>query len=153
VKKKALILIAEENDSDFALLEKNLQRFEHPFDIFRFRDGQNLLSTLRKLGEKDTVYSRPYLLFLDIQLPPEGGMAILETLKSDPQLKKIPVILLLTSESEQVLEKCYQRGCGFCLRKPEDSERFSEVIRRVSDFLSVVELPELAVLDIAGTDL
>lgn len=150
--KKAILLVAEANDDEFVVIEKNLQKIDHPVEILRFTNSQDLLDALKSIRTAETVLFRPTLLFLDYQLPKAGGLEVLEAIKEDPKLKKLPVIILLTTEKEEVLEECYRRGCGFCLRKPEDFHRFSEVVRRVSDFLSVVELPEIALLNPAGTE-
>ncbi|HOK65523.1 MAG TPA: response regulator [Anaerohalosphaeraceae bacterium] len=151
MKKKAFVLVAEDNDADFAVIEKNLQRNGYPSEIIRFCDGQKLLNALSQIQEAETVFCRPYLLFVDIQLPQVDGLEVLGTIKANPQLKKIPVIVLLTSENEQqVLEQCYRYGCSFCLRKPDIPEHFSEMFRHVSDFLSVMELPELPVPEAMG---
>jgi len=151
MKKKAFILVAEDNDADFAVFEKNLQHNGYPYEIIRFCDGQKLLNALSQIQETETVFCRPYLLFLDIQLSQVDGLEVLRTVKSNPHLKKIPVIVFLTSENEQqVLEQCYRYGCSFCLRKPDTPESFFEMLRHVSDFLSVMELPELPVPDALG---
>ncbi len=148
MREKPIILVAEGDDNHFVCFRKNLQRMQ--FEVFRFSDGPGLLAALEQYQNAEMVLSRPCLLFLDLQLPEANSLEILETIKSSPMLKKLPVVILLSGEDEQVLEECYRRGCAFCLRKPVLPDRLEEVIRRVSDFLSVVDLPELAVLNLTG---
>lgn len=150
MKKKAIVLVAEENDANFAVIKKNLQSKDNLYEVIQFHDGQKLLETLKQIREAQTVFCCPYLLFLDIQLPQTDGFEVLETIKSALPLKKIPVIVLLAGDDEQVLEQCYRNRCGLCLRKPDTPERFSEMFQRIADFLTVIELPELAVPDAMG---
>lgn len=147
MKKKAVILVAEKDEEYFSLVQKSLSAKTPQYEIIRFCDGQTLLETLTKLKKKDTVLSCGYFLFLSMQIPQIDGLEILRVLKSDPELKKIPVMILIPSLEEQPVEQCYRSGCGLCLQKPEVFDRFAEMIQRIVDFLSVIEMPELAVLN------
>lgn len=146
MKNRAVVLVAEGNEEQFTLIQKNLQRGGLKYEIVRFCDGQELLNALNRLKTAKTVSRRPYLLFLDFQTPPMDGLEVLEAIKSEPQTRKLPIFALLAAGNEQFLEECYRHGCGLCLRKPRVYERFAEMIQRVADFLSIIELPELAAL-------
>ena len=85
---------------------------------------------------------RPDLVLLDLNLPKRDGRQVLEDIKSDPDLRRIPIVVLTTSEAEEDVLRSYDLHANAYVTKPVDFERFVEVIRRIDDFfISVVRLP------------
>lgn len=77
---------------------------------------------------------RPDLVLLDLNLPATSGQDILEEIKSDPRLKRIPVIVLTSSQSDDDLIEAYEKCANACLRKPVDPEEFADSIQRFTEF-------------------
>lgn len=138
----AIILIAEDDDGHFSLMEKNLLRSGISNNVIRFTDGQQTFDFLKQLKEPTFVHAKhPCLLILDIRMPKVDGLQILEFIKADEQLKKIPVIVLTTAGNQQVMDKCHQLNCSMYVVKPVEYEKFVEAMERIGHFLSIVEVP------------
>lgn len=144
MKGNAIILIAEDDEGHYTLMRRNLQRSGLNNDIIRFRDGQELLEYLDLIKHKEDLKSCPHLLFLDIRMPKVDGLEVLEQVKSDPSLRRMPVIVITTASDVHVVEQCHQLGCCMYLVKPVVYEEFVEMMQKVGSFLSIVELPSLA---------
>ncbi len=143
--KDAMILVAEDDDGHFALIERNLIRSGVSNRIVRFRDGQELLGFLEQAKALDSDNSRrPMLLLLDIRMPKIDGVEVLLHLKSDLVLRKIPVIMLTTTGDRQAVEQCQQLGCSMYVVKPVEYDKFVESIQKISRFLSILEVPSLS---------
>ena len=85
---------------------------------------------------------RPDLVLLDLNLPKRDGRQVLEDIKSDPDLRRIPIVVLTTSEAEEDVLRSYDLHANAYVTKPVDFERFVEVIRQIDEFfISVVRLP------------
>jgi CheY-like chemotaxis protein len=85
---------------------------------------------------------RPDLVLLDLNLPRMDGREVLESIKSDPELSSIPVVVLTTSEAEDDVLRSYSLHANAYVTKPVDFERFIEVVRQIDDFfVTVVRLP------------
>lgn len=137
-----VILIAEDDDGHYSLMERNLLRTGISNRIIRFTDGQQTYDFLQQLKDPSFPDStRPYLLILDIRLPQIDGMELLETLKSDPVLKIIPVIMLTTAHNPELIVKCRMSGCNMFVIKPTEYEQFVQSVDRLGHFLSIIEVP------------
>ena len=111
----------------------------------KLTDGQQALDYLFGEGEyKGKVnYSSSLLVLLDLNLPVLDGFQVLKRMKSDDRTKHIPVIMVTSSDDTQDVSKCYELGCSVFLTKPLlDYEQFSEAIRKLGLFLSVVKVPQ-----------
>lgn len=138
----AIILVAEDDDGHFSLMEKNLLRSGLSNKIIRFTDGQQTLDFLKQLKNPTFIHAKhPCLLILDIRMPKIDGLQILEFIKTDTQLKKIPVIILTTAGNSSVIDTCRQFNCNMFVVKPVEYEAFVEAINRIGHFLSIVEVP------------
>ena len=104
-------------------------------------DGVEAVSYLRRDGAyADAV--RPDLVLLDLNLPKRDGRQVLEEIKADPDLRRIPIVVLTTSEAEEDVLRSYDLHANAYVTKPVDFERFVEVIRQIDEFfISVVRLP------------
>ena len=144
MRKDVIILIAEDDESHFALLKKNFERSGVWNEIIRFADGEETLKFLfGQSGELRRKENKPYLLILDVRLPGVDGIEVLKRVKQDDRLKKLPVIVLSDHDDPQEVKRCYSLGCGMYLVKPADHEKFVDMVRKVGLFLSSVEVPQI----------
>lgn len=140
--KDVIILIAEDDDGHAGLVEKNLRRAGIANTIQRFVDGQELLDFLCREGAgPHRVADTPYILLLDIRMPKVDGVQALERIKTDPQLRGIPVIMLTTTDDSREVKRCHELGCGVYVTKPVHYEEFVSALRQLGLFLSVVQVP------------
>ena len=140
-----VILIAEDDDGHAGLIMRNLERAGLKNKLIRFEDGQQVLDFF--YGAKATQSrekNQSYLLLLDIRMPKVDGVQVLSRIKTDSELKKIPVIMLTTTDDPKEIEKCYKLGCNNYIKKPIDYDRFIEAIRQLGLFLSIVEVPVIS---------
>ena len=142
----AIILVAEDDEGHFSLIERNLFRSGINNHVMRFSDGQQTLDFLKQLKNPEFPNSRnPCLLILDIRMPKVDGFEVLAFMKNDSLLKKIPVIVLSTASDQQVINKCQECGCDMFVVKPVEYEDFVETMERIGHFLSVIETPSVIV--------
>lgn len=133
------ILIAEDDDGHAELIQEHLQEAGVTNPIIRFRDGQEVMNYLAPpCGCPD--WDRPYLLLLDINMPRLDGVEVLRRLKGDPLTRKIPIIMLTTTDDPQEVDTCYRLGCNFYITKPMGFEAFSETLKRLGLFLLVLQV-------------
>ena len=144
MKGNAIILIAEDDEGHYTLMRRNLQRSGLNNEMIRFRDGQELLDYLDLIKRKEELKNCPHLLFLDIRMPKVDGLEVLERVKSDLALRRMPIIVITTASDIRAVEQCHQLGCCMYLVKPVEYEKFVEMMQKVGSFLSIVELPSLA---------
>ena len=138
------ILIAEDDDGHAALIEKNLRRAGMEKPCHRLRDGQETLEYFLGSGnmQQGKTWGR-YLLLLDINLPRVNGIEVLRAMKEHEVLKRVPVLMLSTTDDPQEIETCHSIGCNFYLTKPTEPEIFAEAINRLGSFLDIVTVPTI----------
>lgn len=135
------ILLVEDNPTDVELTRQAIQEVKlvNSFDVVR--DGVEALKYLRKTDQYVDA-RRPDLVLLDLNLPKKDGREVLAELKSDPELKTIPVVVLTTSEEEEDVMRIYELQANCYIAKPLDLEKFMAVVRGIHEFwLSIVKLP------------
>ncbi len=136
------ILLVEDDPGHARLIEKNLRRSNIKNDIIAVGDGQQALDYL--FGEGDYVgseHASPLLVLLDLNLPVLDGYQVLKRMKADELTRRIPVIILTTTDDAREVSLCYDLGCNVYITKPVDYEQFSDAIRKIGLFLSVVTIP------------
>jgi CheY-like chemotaxis protein len=132
------ILVAEDDHGHFALVKKNLWRTCVDADILRFPDGQHLLDYLTKKSAGGETFEKGiYLLLLDIKMPGLNGIEVLSILRQTPELQKLPVVMLTTTNNPQEIDRCYDLGCSFYIVKPSNYNEFMETIEHLGYFLSL----------------
>ncbi len=135
------ILLVEDNAGDVRLTREALTEAKVANTLTVARDGVDALAMLRREG----AYAgepRPDLILLDLNLPRMNGCEVLTVLKADPDLRRIPVVMLTTSDAERDVLAAYNLGVNAYVVKPVDLERFFRVIESLDGFwLSVVKLP------------
>jgi len=142
--REVVILIAEDDAGHARLIEKNLTRAGLRNPIQRFDNGQAVLDFLLRNGDGPLRASEtPYLLLLDICMPQVDGIGVLRRVKEDPELRKIPVIMLTTTDDPREVERCHAIGCSSYIVKPVDYEKFAEAINSLGLYLSLVKVPEI----------
>ena len=142
--KDVIVLIADDDAGHARLIEKNLNRAGLMNKILRFEDGQQILDFLFGRGEGAKRSSdAAYLLLLDIRMPKVDGVEVLRQLKADLELRKIPVSMLTTTDDPREVERCHALGCNNYIVKPVDYDKFSEAIRQLGLFVSLVQVPEI----------
>lgn len=144
---QAMILVAEDDDGHFALIERNLLRSGVVEPIVRFRDGQEVLDYLSNAESCDSAnLHRPMLILLDIRMPKMDGVTVLEKIKSHPIFKKIPVFMLTTTDDPSEINHCYRVGCNCYIVKPSNYEKFMQTMERLGAFLTTpgLTIPEIA---------
>jgi CheY-like chemotaxis protein len=142
--REVIILVAEDDAGHARLIEKNLTRAGLRNPIVRFDNGQTVLDFLFRRGSgQQRAAEMPYLLLLDIRMPQVDGVEVLRQLKQDPELRKIPVIILTTTDDPREVERCHAIGCASYIVKPVDYDKFAEAIKGLGLYLSLVQVPEI----------
>jgi len=135
------ILLVEDDMGDAGLVKIALRRGSHAVVLHHVKDGEEALAFLRRIGEHAAA-PRPDIMFLDLNLPGRSGHEILEEVKADNDLRKIPVVVLSTSEAERDVMRSYQLGANSFVSKPMDVEDFTRSIHAIESYwFDVVQLP------------
>lgn len=139
--KKAHLLLVEDNEGDIFLIKEALESRRYIDEITIFTNGNDALEYLLKKG----MYSkaeRPSLILLDINLPRLSGHELLTKIKSNKELRRIPVVILTTSSSERDIQESYQKQANCYMQKPLDANDFEKVILEIEKFwFSVASIP------------
>jgi chemotaxis family two-component system response regulator Rcp1 len=135
------VLLVEDNAGDIRLTEEALKEGKMIVNLTVARDGVEAMEYLnRRNGHANAV--RPDLMLLDLNLPKKDGRQVLEEIKSDPDLKCIPVVVLTTSEAESDILTTYGLHANCYITKPVDMDRFVEIVQRLEEFwFTIVKLP------------
>ena len=135
------ILLIEDNPGDVRLTIEAMKEGKILNHINVVNDGLEALEFLHRQGKYSDV-PRPDLILLDLNLPKKDGREVLAEIKEDPCLKRIPVVILTTSQAEQDIIKTYELHANCYITKPVDLDQFLSVARLIEDFwLTVVRLP------------
>ena len=140
--KEVIILVADDDDGHAGLIQKNLARSGVANQILRFRDGQEILDFLFMEGEGE--HRNPdlsYILLLDIRMPKLDGTEVLRRIKENSLLRKMPVIMITTTDDPREVAHCHSLGCNSYITKPVEYDDFVNAIRQLGLFLAVVQVP------------
>jgi CheY-like chemotaxis protein len=142
MKNEVTILLAEDNDGHATLIQKNLKRSGIKNTIVHLKDGQETLDYLFQHSKAvKTQDESSILLLLDIKMPKVDGIEVLKKVKKDPDLKRMPVIMITTTDDPREVELCHDLGCSNYITKPVNYEKFVSAIRQLGLFLLVIEVP------------
>jgi CheY-like chemotaxis protein len=137
------ILLVEDDAGHARLIEKNLRRSNINNEIVTLTDGQQAVDYLFAQGQYGgRKRPSPLLVLLDLNMPVLDGYQVLERMKASEETKRIPVVILTTTDDAREVERCYNLGCNVYITKPVDYEQFAEAIRKIGLFLSVVTIPD-----------
>ena len=140
-----VILLVEDSDEDYEATIRAFKRSQFANPINRCADGDDALDYLHHRGKYSQLEKapRPSVILLDLNLPGTDGRDVLTEIKSDENLKSIPVIVLTTSSDRRDIESCYRAGANSYVQKPVDLDGFMRAIQRLKDFwFHVVLLPK-----------
>jgi CheY-like chemotaxis protein len=136
------VLMAEDDEGHATLVRRGLRRAGLPVDPVHLRDGQELLDYVFHRGPWSGRLPHPSLaMILDLNMPRLGGTDVLERLKRDEEVARIPVFVLTTSDNPIEIDRCYALGAAACLVKPVDYGAFGEMIQRLGEFLMKARFP------------
>ena len=135
------ILMAEDNPDDIELTVEALKDARVGNFLSVVKDGEEAIAYLRCQGKYKQAI-RPDLILLDLNMPKKNGRDVLREIKNDPHLKRIPVVILTTSQAEEDIRHTYDLHANCYITKPVDFNQFLKVVRCIEDFwLTVVKLP------------
>lgn len=135
------ILLIEDNHGDTHLVEQVFEDRSLPGELHTVDTGKAALDWLHQRGDF-TDAPLPDLILLDLNLPAISGHDLLEEIKSDAELRLIPVIILTGSKSDTDLVEAYEKSANACLTKPVDPDEFGDLFERVTEFwVSTAALP------------
>ena len=135
------ILLIEDNPVDVRLTQEALKESKVLNILNVVTDGVEALEFLHQEG-KYADAKRPDLILLDLNLPKKDGREVMEEIKSDDDLKRIPVVVMTTSKAEEDVERMYSQHANCYITKPIDFEQFVEVVKAIEEFwLTIVKLP------------
>jgi CheY-like chemotaxis protein len=139
--KQIEILLVEDNPGDVRLTEEAFKEGKVLNKLSVVSNGEEALSFLRRQGHFSAA-PRPDVILLDLNLPRKDGREVLAELKGDPDLKRIPVVILTTSSAEKDILATYNLHANCYITKPVDLEQFLEVVKSIESFwLTIVTLP------------
>jgi two-component system, chemotaxis family, response regulator Rcp1 len=136
------ILLVEDNPGDARLTVEVFKYNKLPKVLNVVEDGDEALAFLRQEGKYADAL-RPDLILLDLNLPKKDGRQVLAAIKSDVNLRRIPVVVLTTTRDQQDIMKAYDLNANCFLTKPVDFEQFTKLVEAIENFwLTMVELPK-----------
>jgi CheY-like chemotaxis protein len=137
-----VVLIAEDDEGHAILIQQTLRDAGLGNRVLHFIDGQAILDFLFRRGPgPHRGSSQAYVLLLDIRMPKVNGVEVLQQIKTYPELRKLPVIMLTTTDDPSEVRRCHEAGCSVYIQKPVDFDKFSEAIRRLGLFIMLLLVP------------
>lgn len=137
------ILLVEDNPGDVRLTQEAFKEGNLPVNLSVVMDGVEAIRFLKKMGEYAD-RPTPDLVLLDLNLPKRDGREVLEEIKMDPSLRRMPVVILTTSNAEQDIQKSYNLYVNCYINKPVDFDKFFDIIQKIEEFwLKTAILPSM----------
>ena len=142
-KRSITILIAEDDEDDYLLISDTLKEYRVSNCIVWVKDGEELLACLRGQGDyRERGPCWPSLILLDLNMPRKDGREALREIKSDPNLRRFPVVILTTSKSDEDIIRSYDLGVNSYIRKPVRFQDFVDEVKTLGRYwFEIVELP------------
>lgn len=136
------IVMIEDDEGHARLIERNIRRAGVHNEIVSFALGREALEfVLDAANGAESHLDVKLLVLLDLNLPDIGGLDILRQLKENERTKRIPIIVLTTTDDRVEIEKCYDLGCSAYVKKPLEYDSFAHSVRQLGLFFSIIELP------------
>jgi CheY-like chemotaxis protein len=139
-----ITILMADDDADDRMLAQDAMTESRLGNAFRcVEDGQELMDYLNRAGKYATIEApRPGLILLDLNMPRKDGRQALEEIKSNPELRRIPVVILTTSKTEEDVLRSYDLGANSFITKPVTFDRLVEIVRTLGNYwFEIVELP------------
>jgi two-component system, chemotaxis family, response regulator Rcp1 len=135
------VLLVEDNPGDVRLTREALKEVKFVNALHVVEDGVEAIAYLRRQGQY-AGQPRPDLVLLDLNLPRMDGRQVLSVVKQDPELRRIPVVVLTTSQAEADIARAYDLHANCYITKPVGIDQFIEVVKSIEYFwLAIVQLP------------
>jgi CheY-like chemotaxis protein len=135
------ILLVEDNPGDVRLAKEALKECKIDNTVYVVQDGIEAMAFLRKEGQHEKA-PRPDLILLDLNLPRKSGREVLAEVKTDPELKRIPIVIMTVSRDEEDVLKAYNLHANCYITKPIDFGQFIRITQSIEDFwFRIVKLP------------
>jgi CheY-like chemotaxis protein len=136
------IVMVEDDEGHARLIEKNIRRAGVNNRITPFANGTEACNYLFGADGSGTGNrTKPMLVLLDLNLPDMTGVDILKRIKTNDHLKRVPVVVLTTTDDAVEIQRCYDLGCNVYITKPVNYENFANAIRQLGLFFSVIQVP------------
>jgi CheY-like chemotaxis protein len=137
------VLMVDDDEGDVELTRTAWQKHKLRVDLHTVQDGELAMAFLRHEAPYEGA-PRPDLILLDLNMPRMDGREVLMQIKSDPDLKTIPVVVLTTSSADADILRSYQLGCNCYATKPVGFKEFTDIIKKIEEFwLTVIKLPKI----------
>ena len=141
--KEVTIVMIEDDEGHARLIEKNVRRAGVNNEIVPFTNGTSALDFILGTDRSGEVSRDRYLLvLLDLNLPDMSGIDILEKIKGNEHTKRLPVVILTTTDDEREIQRCYDLGANVYITKPVDYDNFAHAIRQLGLFFAVIQIPQ-----------
>ena len=141
--KPVTIIMVEDDQGHARLIEKNIRRAGVNNGLIAFVNGASALEYLLGSDGSGEISSRRQLLvLLDLNLPDMAGVDVLTRIKNNVHLKRTPVVVLTTTDDSREIQNCYDLGANVYITKPVNYEGFSNAIRQLGLFFSVIQVPQ-----------
>jgi CheY-like chemotaxis protein len=144
IERRMTILVVEDDPYHYELIERsarNLEKANVRYDLFWVKDGEEALDFLFR-RKNYAQAPRPNLILLDLRLPRKSGHEVLEEVKKDEKLRKIPVVVLTVSTDEEDMVRAYDSGAAGFLQKPVSPEEFERLLATVWEYWRIAKLPD-----------
>ncbi len=139
--KSKMIFLVEDNKADIRLIQEALKDSQLPHEVVTVRNGVDAMAFLHQEGEYANA-PRPDLILLDLNLPRKDGREVLAEIKADPRLKRIPVVVLTTSQNEEDIHHSYNLHVNCYITKSRNLSQLFTIVRGIEEFwLKTVTLP------------
>lgn len=142
---KITILMADDDDDDYLLTQKALAGSKLAGGLVRVRDGEEMMDYLMKRDQyADTDHARPRVILLDLNMPRMDGREALKAIKSNAELRDIPVVVFTTSKAEEDIIRSYELGVNSFITKPVTFDGLTKVMTTLGEYwFETVELPNV----------
>ena len=142
--KSFVVLLAEDNEHDIIATRRAWKKNNIANSLHIVRDGEECLDYLYRRGKyaEPGTAPRPGILLLDIKMPKMDGLTVLEHIREDENLRRLPVIILTTSKAEEDRFRSYDLGANAFIMKPVGFSNLAEAVQAINIFWKVAELPE-----------
>jgi CheY-like chemotaxis protein len=127
------VLLVEDNPGDVRLVDEAFDEADSDSTLYTVADGEEMLDFLHQRGEYESVPS-PDLVLLDLTLPDRHGTELLECIRDDSALRRLPVVVLTSSEEREDVMDCYRNDANAYLTKPSDLEGFVSLVDSLDAF-------------------
>ena len=141
--KPLTMLVADDDEDDQVLMQEAIKESKINVNLHFVEDGEELLHYLKRQGKySESKFPRPSLILLDLNMPKKDGREVLKEIKSNDELRQIPVVIFTTSKREEDVYRSYNIGGNSFITKPVTFEGLVDVIKTITEYwFDIVELP------------